>query len=64
MVLQLDRQFVCIILVEVSYSLTAEKVNVIFVGPLAIYQCISSNQFLFMCLDAVLYPMVIEEARL
>ena len=51
------------ILVEVKL-LTAEKFNVIFVGPLAIYKCISSNQFLFMCLDAVLYPMVVEEARL
>ena len=35
-----------------------------FVGPLAIYKCISSNQFLFMCLDAVLYTIVVKEARL
>ena len=35
-----------------------------FVGPLAIYKCISPSQFLLMSLGGVLYPMVVEEARL
>ena len=35
-----------------------------FLGPLAIYKCISPNQFLLMSLDGVLYPVVVEEARL
>ena len=42
----------------------SRKIQCHFVEPHAIYKCISSNQFLLMCLDAVLYPMVIEEARL
>ena len=33
-------------------------------GPLAIYKCISPNQFLLMSLDGVLYPVIVEEARL
>ena len=40
------------------------KIQCKFVGPLAIYKCISLNQFLLMSLDAVLYPMTVEEARL
>ena len=40
------------------------KIQCHFVGPLAIYKCISPNQFLLMSLDGVLYPMIIEEARL
>ena len=35
-----------------------------FVGPLAIYKCISPNQFFLMSLDGVLYPVIVEEARL
>ena len=31
---------------------------------MAIYKCISPNQLLLMSLDGVLYPMVVEEARL
>ena len=42
----------------------SRKIQCHFVGPLAIYKCISSNQFLLMSLDGVLYPMVVEEARL
>ena len=40
------------------------KIQCKFVGPLAIYKCISPNQFLLMSLDGVLYPMIVEEARL
>ena len=40
------------------------KIKCYFVGPLAIYKCISSNQFLLMSLDGVLYQMILEEARL
>ena len=42
----------------------SRKIQCHFVGPLAIYECISPNQFLLMSLDGVLYPMVLEEARL
>ena len=42
----------------------SRKIQCHFVGPLAIYKCISSNQFLLMCLNAVLYCMVVEGARL
>ena len=42
----------------------SRKIQCCFVGPLAIYKCISSNQFLLMSLDGVLYPMVVEVARL
>ena len=40
------------------------KIQCHFVGPQTIYKCISPNQFLLMSLDGVLYPMVVEEARL
>ena len=40
------------------------KIQCKFVGPLTIYKCISPNQFLLMSLDGVLYPMIVEEARL
>ena len=40
------------------------KIQCKFVGPLAIYKCISPNQFLLMSLDGVLYPVIVEEARL
>ena len=42
----------------------SRKIQCHFVGPLAIYKCISPNQFLLMSLDGILYPMVVEEARL
>ena len=42
----------------------SRKIQCHFVGPLAIYKCISPNQFLLMSLDGVLYPMVVEEVRL
>ena len=42
----------------------SRKIQCHFVGPPAIYKCISPNQFLLMSLDVVLYPMVVEEARL
>ena len=42
----------------------SRKIQCLFVRPLAIYKCISPNQFLLMSLDEVLYPMVVEEARL
>ena len=34
----------------------SRKIQCHFVGPLAIYKCISPNQFLLMSLDGVLYP--------
>ena len=42
----------------------SRKIQCHFVGPPAIYKCISLNQFLLMSLDAVLCPMIVEEARL
>ena len=42
----------------------SRKIQCHFVGPLAIYKCISPNQFLLMSLDGILYPVIIEEARL
>ena len=42
----------------------SRKIQCHFVGPLAIYKCISPNQFLLMPLYGVLYLMVVEEARL
>ena len=42
----------------------SRKIQCHFVGPLAIYKCISPNRFLLMSLDGVLYPMVVEEAGL
>ena len=42
----------------------SRKIQCYFVGPPAIYKCTSPNQFLLMSLDGVLYPMVVEEARL
>ena len=43
---------------------TNRKTQCKLVGPLAIYKCISPNQFLLMSLDGVLYPVIVEEARL
>ena len=42
----------------------SRKIQCNLFGPLAIYKCISLNQFLLMSLDGVLYPVVVEEARL
>ena len=42
----------------------SRKIQCHFVGPLAIYKCISPNQYLLISLDGVIYPMVVEEARL
>ena len=42
----------------------SRKIQSHFVGPLAVHKCISPNQFLLMSLDEVLYPMIVEEARL
>ena len=42
----------------------SRKIQCHFVGPLAIYKCISPNQFLLMSLDGLLYPVIVEEARL
>ena len=41
-----------------------KKIQCHFVGCLAIYKCISPNQFLLMSLDGVLYLIIVEEARL
>ena len=43
---------------------STRKIQCKFLGPLAIYKCISLNQFLLMSLDGVLYPVIVEEARL
>ena len=42
----------------------SRKIQCHLFGPLAIYKCISPNQFLLMSLDGVLYPVVVEESRL
>ena len=42
----------------------SRKIQCHFVGPLAIYKCISPNQFLLMSLDGILYLVIVEEARL
>ena len=42
----------------------SRKIQCHFVGPLAVYKCISPNQFLLMSLDGILYPVIVEEARL
>ena len=42
----------------------SRKIQCHFVGPLAIYKCISPSQFLLMSLDGILYLVIVEEARL
>ena len=42
----------------------SRKNSMPFCWTLAIYKCISPNQFLPMSLDGVLYPMIVEKARL
>ena len=39
----------------------SKKIKCEFVGPLAIYKCVSPNQFLLMSLDGYLYPFLVEE---
>ena len=41
-----------------------KKIKCEFVGPLAIYKCVSPNQFLLMSLDGYLYPFLVEETRI
>ena len=43
---------------------SSKKIKCEFVGPLAIYKCVSPNQFLLMSLDGYLYPFLIEETRI
>ena len=42
----------------------SKKIKCEFVGPLAIYKCVSRNQFLLMSLDGYLYPFLVEETRI
>ena len=42
----------------------SKKIKCKFVGPLAIYKCVSPNQFLLMSLDGYLYPFLVEETRI
>ena len=60
----MDKWSTCTTLVVASYKLAVEKIQCHFVGPLAVYKCISPNQFLLVSLDGILYPVIVEEARL
>ena len=42
----------------------SRKIRCEFVGPLAIWKCVSPTQFLLMSLDGKLYPYLIEETRI
>ena len=42
----------------------SKKIKCELVGPLAIYKCVSPNQFLLMPLDGYLYPFLVEETRI
>ena len=42
----------------------SKKIKCEFVGPLAIYKCVSPNQFLLMSLDGYLYPFLVEETKI
>ena len=42
----------------------SKKIRCEFVGPLAIWKCVSPTQFLLMSLDGKLYPYLIEETRI
>ena len=42
----------------------SKKIKCEFVGPLAIYKCVSPNQFLLMSLGGYLYPFLVEETRI
>ena len=39
----------------------SRKIRCNFVGPLAIWKCVSPTQFILMSLDGKLYPYLIEE---
>ena len=43
---------------------SSKKIKCEFVGPLAIYKCVSPSQLLFLSLDGYLYPFLIEETRI
>ena len=43
---------------------SSKKIKCEFVGPLAIYKCVSPNQFWLMSLDGYLYPFLVEETRI
>ena len=43
---------------------SSKKIKCEFVGPLAIYKCVSPYQFLLMSLDGYLYPFLVEETRI
>ena len=43
---------------------SSKKIKCEFVGPLAIYKCVSPNQFLPMSLNGYLYPFLVEETRI
>ena len=47
-----------------QFQTGSRKTQCYFVGPFAIYKCMSPNQFLLMSLDGVLYPMIVEKVRL
>ena len=58
-------QIVCMYHPRGSLLQTASnKIKCEFVGPLAIYKCVSPNQFLLMSLDGYLYPFLVEETRI
>ena len=42
----------------------SKKIRCNFVGPLAIWKCVSPTQFILMSLDGKLYPYLIEENRI
>ena len=42
----------------------SKKIKCEFVESLAIYKCVSPNQFLLMSLDGYLYPFLVEETRI
>ena len=63
--IQLGKLSICISLVkQLCYTLVAEKIRCNFVGPLAIWKCVSPTQFILMSLDGKLYPYLIEENRI
>ena len=43
---------------------SSKKIKCEFVDPLAIYKCVSPNQFLLLSLNGYLYPFLIEETRI
>ena len=42
----------------------SQKIRCNFIGPLAIWKCVSPTQFILMSLDGKLYPYLIEENRI